>query len=321
MNTAPAADYDSPWKVALALYLPDAFALFLPQVYAQIEWARGYTLLDKELQKVTRDAALGRRLADTLVKVWRTDHTEVWVLIHVEMQGTRDPQFAKRMFVYHYRMFDRHDRPVLSVGILADAEARWRPARFRQELWGCGVEFHYPVVKLLDWRARDAELAASRNPFAVVVRAHLAAQATRQTMAGRVQARIGLLRGLRRLGHTEEQIQELLRLIDWLLVLPEELEAVVEREIEALEEGEQMAYVTSWERLGMARGKAEGKAEGRAEGVLTGQRAMLRRLIEARFGAVPEHLEEWIAGADQQALEHLADRVATAATLDETLTD
>ncbi len=37
------------------------------------------------------------------------------------------------------------------------------------------VEMRYPVIKLLDWRARDAELAASMNPFAVVVRAHLAA--------------------------------------------------------------------------------------------------------------------------------------------------
>jgi hypothetical protein len=36
---------------------------------------------------VVRDAELGRRLADKLVKVWRRDGEEVWVLIHIEVQG------------------------------------------------------------------------------------------------------------------------------------------------------------------------------------------------------------------------------------------
>ena len=49
---------------------------------------------------VTRDATLGRRLVDTLVMVWRRDGTELWLLIHVKIKGTRDPSFAKRKFVH-----------------------------------------------------------------------------------------------------------------------------------------------------------------------------------------------------------------------------
>ena len=40
-TTTPIADYDSPWKEALARYLPDAFALFFPEVHTQIAWERG----------------------------------------------------------------------------------------------------------------------------------------------------------------------------------------------------------------------------------------------------------------------------------------
>ena len=47
MNALPSSDYDSPWKEALARYLPDALALFFPAVHAQIDWSRGYTMLDK----------------------------------------------------------------------------------------------------------------------------------------------------------------------------------------------------------------------------------------------------------------------------------
>jgi hypothetical protein len=179
METTPPTDYDSPWKEALAHYLPDALALFFPEVAAQIDWTRGYTLLDKELQQVTRDADLGRRLADTLVQVWRRDGTDAWVLIHIEVQGQPEHDFARRMFVYYYRIFDRYERPIMSVAVLGDEQADWRPSRFTHELWGCTLELRYPVVKLLDWRAREDELAASANPFAVVVRAHLAAQETR----------------------------------------------------------------------------------------------------------------------------------------------
>jgi hypothetical protein len=79
MTDSPSADFDSPWKEALAHYLPDALRLFLPAVATQIDWDRGYTLLDKELQQVTRDADLGHRLADLLVQVWRRDGTEAYI--------------------------------------------------------------------------------------------------------------------------------------------------------------------------------------------------------------------------------------------------
>ena len=65
---------------------------------------------DTELQQIVRDAALGTRLADKLIRVWRRDGGEQFVLIHVEIQGQRDPDFPKRMYVYNYRLFDRYDR-------------------------------------------------------------------------------------------------------------------------------------------------------------------------------------------------------------------
>lgn len=306
-QTTPVADYDSPWKEALARYLPDAFALFFPEVHAQIAWQRGYVLLDTELQQVTRDADLGRRLADTLVQVRRTDGTDVWVLIHLEVQGQPERDFAQRMFVYYYRIFDRYERPLMSVAILADEQAAWRPGRFGQELWGCAVELRYPVVKLLDWQGREDVLAASGNPFAVVVRAHLAAQATAGSVDARGRAKLGLIRGLYERGYDRAQILELLRLIDWLLALPEELEDHLWREIERIEEERRMPYVTSWERIGQERGEQIGRREG--------ERALLRRMVQRRFGSIPERLAQRLDTADEVGLAELADQIAAAASL------
>jgi hypothetical protein len=84
-------DYDSPWKEALDRYFEAFLALLFPEVHRDIDWSRGYEVLDKEFQQVVRDADLGRRYVDKLVKVWTKDGGECWVLIHVEVQTTRDP--------------------------------------------------------------------------------------------------------------------------------------------------------------------------------------------------------------------------------------
>ena len=66
-------DHDSPWKNALESYFSEFLALLFPAIHRQVDWAKGYTPLDKELQQVTVDADSGRRYADKLVKVYAYD--------------------------------------------------------------------------------------------------------------------------------------------------------------------------------------------------------------------------------------------------------
>jgi hypothetical protein len=83
------ADYDSPWKDLLDEYFEQFMEFFFSSAYAQIDWARGFEFLDKELQKITADAALGRRTVDKLVKVWLKSGDHVIALIHCEVQSER----------------------------------------------------------------------------------------------------------------------------------------------------------------------------------------------------------------------------------------
>jgi hypothetical protein len=46
-------DYDSPWKTLLERYFQAFLEWFFPVVAADVDWARGFEFLDKELQKVT----------------------------------------------------------------------------------------------------------------------------------------------------------------------------------------------------------------------------------------------------------------------------
>src|SRR5258708_7928537 len=131
-------------------------AFFFPHAHAEIDWSRGFEFLDKELQQIVREAEQGRRTVDKLVKVWLRDGQEKWILIHVEVQSQEESDFPLRMYVYNYRVFDRYNRIVVSLAILGDERAGWRPDSFSYSLWGCTVGIQVPVIKLLDYADREA---------------------------------------------------------------------------------------------------------------------------------------------------------------------
>jgi hypothetical protein len=114
------------------------------------------------------------------------------VLIHVEVQGSRETSFELRVYVYNYRIFDRYHAPVASFVILTDDDPAWRPAEYRHELFGTRTLFQFEAVKLLDYAARWAELEATPNVFAVVVMAHLRVLSTRKDAGARLNAKLQL---------------------------------------------------------------------------------------------------------------------------------
>jgi hypothetical protein len=234
------ADYDSPWKEALELYFPAFLALFFRRIHADIDWSRRYVFLDKELQALMPKGESGRLYVDKLVKVWRKDGREAWVLIHVEVQTTREAVFPARMYRYNARIADHYNRNVVSLAVLADAAADWRPDRYEAEVWGWSVRMTWPAVKLLDYADRAEELGRSKNPFAHVVLAHLKALETRGDPRDRRAWKFRLVRGLYERGFSKENVRQLLRLIDWLVELPPRLQADFRREVDEYVEGQTM---------------------------------------------------------------------------------
>jgi hypothetical protein len=161
---APGVDYDSPWKEAIDRYFEPCPAFFFPEAHAEIDWGRGYEMLDKELQPIVRRAEHGRRYVDKLVKVWLKSGEEQWLLIHIEVQAWKEGDFPRRMFVYNHRIFDRYDREVISLAILIDDDPAWRPSRFEYGRWGFRTSMVFPIVKLLDLCAKISGAGGEPEP-------------------------------------------------------------------------------------------------------------------------------------------------------------
>lgn len=92
---------------------------------------------------------------------------------------------------------------------------------------------------------------------------------------------------------------------------PEVLIEVVERQIHP---EASMKMQTGAAKL-RAAGRQEGRQEGREEGLAQGRSELLRRLLQARFGALPEAIEARLVAADRLELERWAIRCIDAGSL------
>ena len=250
--------------------------MFFPAAHADIDWNRQWESLDKEFQQVATEAEIGRRYVDKLVKVWLKNGEEQWVLIHVEVQMTDETDFPWRMYVYNCRIFVRYNREVASFAVLGDDKSHWRPNSYGYRRWGVEAGLRFPVVKLLDYAARRPELEESRNPFAMVVLAHLDAGNSQDWGERRPEVRPG--QGLRRRGLSETQVRQLFKLIDWLMELPKPMADEFWIEIQTDEEKEHMPFITTPERYG----RIEGRTEAFTESIET--------ILEVRFPAASSQL-------------------------------
>ncbi|MEO0852326.1 MAG: DUF4351 domain-containing protein, partial [Cyanobacteria bacterium J06648_11] len=190
-------------------------------------------------------------------KVWRNDGDEAWVVVHLEAQNQRERAFPRRMYVYNYRLSDRHDKPIVSLAILGDEDANWRPNSYQVELWGCRTSFQFPTVKLLDYKQRWEELENSQNPFATAVMAHLKAKETRTEISNRRRWKLTLTRRLFERGYSRQQIVDLYRFIDWVLTLPPDIERAFQTDLKAIQQRNDMPYISTLERMAAQQGRQE----------------------------------------------------------------
>lgn len=301
----PPDDYDSPWKEISGRFFPQLVELFAPDLHALVDWSAGYELLEQELREMLRDAETGPRRVDKVVKVQTLKGEPLYLVLHVEIQVNRESGFPQRMFVYYYRLYDLYPEQVVSLAILADEEPGWEPKRYQHTLHGTELKFGYRTMKLWEYNRRWAELEKDPNPFALVVMAHLKTKATRGNARERLSWKVKLVRELYERGYERNDVLELFRFIDWLLVLPDEMTKSFRQRIEELEQESKMQYVTSIERLG--------RQEGRQEGL----REVILAQFEEKFGPPDVPILNRVEKASQEQILLWAKRILTASSQDE----
>jgi len=157
------------WKGMLEEVFEDVLRFLFKDADRLFDMRRKFEFLDKELVELCPEPDKGSatRVVDKLVKVFRCDGKEEWILVHLEVQERNGKAFPERMFQYFYRLFDKYRRPITAVAIFTGGSNQPVQSCFKCSCLGTGVEYKYNALRIIDYP--DEMLEASENPFALVM--------------------------------------------------------------------------------------------------------------------------------------------------------
>ncbi|TAF95127.1 MAG: hypothetical protein EAZ32_10480 [Cytophagia bacterium] len=95
----------------------DFLRFFITDAEELFDFSRPFEFLDKELEQLfpANPDDFSPKYVDKLVKVFTREGQEKWVLVHIEVQGSKDGNFEHRMFQYFYRIYDKFQRPTYGL--------------------------------------------------------------------------------------------------------------------------------------------------------------------------------------------------------------
>jgi predicted transposase YdaD len=264
--------YDQLWKGLLEDFSVEALQFFFPNAKKLLDLNAPIEPLDKELDEIIKSPQQqggSIKYVDKLLKVSTRAGKELWILVHIEVQGRRDKIFAARMYEYHIRIKERYKKEVAALAIFTDNSPSFRPDCFRYAFMGTSMEFRYPIYKVLD---QDIEkLLASKNPFATVILTVLLALKEKRPGKSLVDIQLKIAKNLYEKGYPIEKADRLIIFIQRILYTSEEESRIFETQLETITHkkiypmGIKEQVIQIAEEVGEAKGKAKGKAEGKAE--------------------------------------------------------
>lgn len=287
---------DSFWKEVLETLFREFMQFFFPKIYQDIDFGKGYQFLDKEFQQITKHSKSGKKIVDKLVKVYLKGGWETWLLIHIEIQGQKGTDFAQRMYMYNYRIFDKYRKEVISLALLTDPDPNYLPNIYETKRWDFYHVFKFPLVKIINYINYDFERAYNKNIFALIVQAYLKTLETEGDDQTRFRWKRQFILLLYELGFTHETLVQVYRFIEWIMVLPDPLEDRLYDDLKQIEGDKTMPFLTYAERKGLKEGRKKGLIEGIQKGMQKGQILGLQK-------AIISVLEVKFAQADQTVIE------------------
>jgi predicted transposase YdaD len=298
--------------------------LLLPTALVdRIDWS---TLQTVDASAIDRDL---RQLASDLLFRVEVDGDEAFIYLLIEHQSSSDPLMALRLLRFMVRLWDQWlgehpgaPRVPAVVPMVVHHSASG---------WTAPVSFH----ELIALSPEALASVAAQLPSFTFLLDDLSTQAADQ-LGSRAMTALGrlalmclararhspdLLAELRRYAELVEQVLDaphgvaaFAAVVSYILQVtdtpPQDLEGFVQQMGPKAVE----AYMTGAQQL-----TAQARAEGRAEGQVEGQAELLLKQLRLRFGALSPEVEERVRTASVEQLDVWAERVLSAASLQEVL--
>lgn len=151
------------WKSIIEDLIVEFVQFFYAEYLHQIDFEKGFTPLDKELDELAHGSSSGNRYVDKLFKAFEKNGVEQWFLIHIEVQGYLDKQFSQRMFQYAYRIKDRYQRPLTTLVIYTHENTSFHFSAYEESFLGTKLRYEFRTFVLSNHKPED--LRSTNNLF------------------------------------------------------------------------------------------------------------------------------------------------------------
>lgn len=246
-------DHDRLFKELISTFFIEFLELFLPLVARDIDRDSIQFLP----QEVFTDVTSGdKKEIDLLVKV-KYRQQDAYFLIHIENQAYSQQEFAKRMFKYFARLYEKYDLPIYPVVIFSfDEPKRPEPKNHSVTFPDLNVlDFNFAAIQLnqLSWR----DYLTQQNPVAAALMSKM-----NIAVEERPQVKAECLRLLLTLKLDPARMQLISGFFDVYLNLNEQEDRAFKSTVDRMgltddEEEKYMEIMTSWKREGIEQGIEE----------------------------------------------------------------
>jgi len=260
--------------------------------------------------EITPASEIAAKRVDKLLKVRLLDGTDQWLYIHIEVQMHYDPDLSRRLFTYHYRIFDKYGVHPLTLAILGDTSRKWRPTSYHYQSLGCSITFHFRICKTIDFKGKLDDPRYRHQQVLFIIAAHLGTQQHRHNPQRLKDYRLELTVQFFNEGYSPLEIRQLHRLIDWLMPLPDALKIQFRIQLQQRLPDKSMPHITLFEELA--------RKEGLEKGIIQTAREAILDVLDTRFGEVPGSVREQInALGSERNLKDLHRRAILTPSLEE----
>ncbi len=281
---------DTLWKGILENLFDDFLRFFFPDADKLFDMKKGFEFLDKELEQLfpSPENMHSPKFVDKLVRAFTKARKEEWLLIHIEIQGYNDKDFARRMFTYFYRILDKYGKPVTAIAIFTDTNKNFRPDSYEYACLGTTNTFRFNTYKIIE--QNEAALEHNNNPFAMVVLTVLLALKSKKiTDSDLFNLKFSLAKRLLERKFSKKKIGDLLIFLQLYVRFADPVFNLnFDKAIEVITKNKRTMGIREMvlERArkeglekGLEKGRLKGREEGKAEGKVEGKAEVVSNLI------------------------------------------
>ncbi len=266
---------DALWKGLLEGFFEEFLHFFYPVESGDVDWSVAPEFMDKELAKISPKSPTKGRTADKLVKVRLKNGQQRWVLIHVEVQGYPDPDFAHRMYQMRIRIGERYGIEVVALAILTDEDPAFCPEIYEERTWDNQLTYRWRIYKLL--QNPPSPIVGHQNIFGAAM-----SFAYRRLKQGRLkdefllELKLGLIEEFSKIPMSAIKMQNLQTFVEsYVSFANPKFDHIFEQKLSELNKIEPVMSLFELkmedrakkaERQGRKKGRQEGHQEGRQEG-------------------------------------------------------